>query len=161
MASREGMRPNVRRAYTQNLRIYNDDPINYWAQMNTFLYVRKPQYFRYFVDGDIPSVPYLFEIVRHADRHQGTIFTVYTKRYNFLTDWSTVQLPKNLILLASAWPNFAMPKVVQKNFRVVWMDDGKEDRIPADAIQCPAKCSECMVCYHPNETRDVSIKRHR
>jgi hypothetical protein len=160
--------PGTRDAWTRNYRLYRANPNEYFRQINAFLSDVEPRYFRWQVAGDVVDVGHMSGILDAVYNHLKTTFCLFTKRYDILLDLldtSTVAgeklvLPKNLIILASGWPGHPMPDAIRDNYRVAWMQDSTETRIPKNAIWCEKSCIDCLSCYNPRVKRDVILPLH-
>lgn len=142
---------SVIQAYAENL---NAVRRGFWFRdVSNYLNTKKPAFFRIHVSGDFRSQEYLNEWITLADSHPKTCFLAFTKKTNLdFTD-----LPPNFIVLFSAWPGwkFVLPPGLR---RIAWMDDGKEDRVPANARRCPGSCENCKECWSLDE--DIVFKKH-
>jgi hypothetical protein len=107
------------------------------------------------VAGDIVSYDYLKMMVRVAEKNPDYRFRAFTKQHSIVAMLDR-RLPTNLGITISAWPG--MPIVNPHNFPVAWMRDGREDRIPADALECPGKCDVCEICWGLD--KDVVFNKH-
>jgi len=156
------MYTNSLKAYQKNYQIYCADPDLYFNQLKHFLCIYSPKRFRYMVSGDIPTLDYLYRMNKVALDYPKTIFTVYSKQYGFLSNKQFMkERAVNLNVFASAWPNMKLPKVIRNYYRIAWMQDGKEDRIPQKVIVCRGSCSECSICYNLKITKDIVFYKHK
>lgn len=150
----ERLYPNVRDLRAKNWELWQADPDSYFEQLSQYIEEKKPGYFRFHSDGDIPSQDYLDRMITLAKQYPYTRFLAFTKQYEF--DFS--YLPPNLIILTSAWPTMERPTPVP--IQVAWMQNNKEDRI-GFAFQCHKHCDECYACWHIDSIgRDVILYKH-
>jgi hypothetical protein len=144
--------PNVRKAWTENLIHFMMEPDNYFADIQRYLWKHKPKRFRWHVAGDIPNQAYLNYMGVLARLNRLTNFLCFTKRYEL----SYSKLPKNLSIVISAWPGYAIINVPWTAecytdpggfLPIAWCQDGSETRIPQNAIACPGSCDACNLCW--------------
>lgn len=147
---------SVRNARSHNMAIWKQYPNRYFKELNDYMLLKKPPYFRFHVDGDIPSQDYLDRMVLLAKSHPNTRFLAFTKQYHL--DFS--QCPENLVIIPSAWPNMDLPESIW-NHRLAWMQDGREIRNRRVYFECHGHCSECYACWHIDRIdRDVVFAKH-
>lgn len=141
-------RPTVRKAWDRNWRIYNDTPAKYFLDVKEFMVNRQAsmKLFRWHVSGDIPSARYMEGMDLVASAFPTIEYLAFTKSY-FIVDWymNAYNKPDNLHLVLSGWPGLEMHN--PHRLPVAWMQDGTEDRVPDDAIQCNSKCDSCGMCW--------------
>jgi len=114
----------------------------------------KPNYFRWFVGGDIPSQLFLDGMYYVALTNPETKFLCYTKKYNKY-DFSNT--PKNLQIVYSAWVNIPLPP---DDKPIAFYQDGTEKRV-YNAITCKGKCDLCFKCWHLSRLKkNVVFNRH-
>jgi len=155
--------PIQKQAYEKNYNIYLQSNGRYFDFLDFFLRVKSPPMFRFMVSGDIPDFKYLNLIATLASVYKKTNFLCYTKKYQYLSKLhidSYPSIPPNLNLFASAWPNFHIPSIVKNNFRIAWMQDGTETRIPSNVFNCSKHCTECKFCYSSKLNKDVVFMKH-
>ena len=130
------------------------DPLEYFTYIDKWVDKNKPMFFRWHVAGDIPEQMYLDCMKKLCRNHPQTKFLCFTKKFHL--DYS--KKPKNLQVVFSAWPGLDMPKT---KFRIAWMNDGKDGRIPKNAIHCPGNCENCGMCWNLSELKkDVVFDKH-
>ena len=159
------MYPNVREAWDKNLRIFLKDPAVYFEQINVHLQSKLSLFFRWHVGGDIPNIRYLLGMVEVAAKNPQTNCLAFTKNYGILAGLDEKDLPKNLNIVVSAWPRFAMPKYIRDNgYKIAWYDDGTETRFSKKfSITCSGKCDDCLKCWEKSSDkrpRDVILPAH-
>ena len=123
-----------------------------------YLCDRSPKWFRWHVAGDIHSQLYLDEMIAIAREYPDTKFLCFTKRH----DMTYRKLPSNLSIVFSMWPGWGdARKARNRGLPIAWMQDGKETRIPDDAIECPGHCDSCGMCWNLKKIgRDVYFPVH-
>ena len=150
------MYPNVRAAWDMNSNAAHTDREGFFAGVREYLVSKNPKWFRWHVSGDILDQAYLDEMKAIAKDFPAVGFLAFTKMHHL--DFG--KTPKNLTIIASMWPGLELPKNVKK-LPKAWMQDGTEARVPEDAIPCPGRCDQCMMCWHlPNLKRDVVFEKH-
>jgi len=146
--------PNVKKAWADNLKIYRKDPDLYFNTIDKFLSNGKTSFFRWQQAGDIYDQAYYNRMVEIAKKYKDIKFLVFTKKYHL--DFSTK--PDNLEIVFSAWPGRDIPKT---KFKIAWMNDGIENRIPNNAIECPGNCESCGMCWNLSKlNKDVYFNKH-
>ena len=152
--------PKTRKAWAKNARIAKTNPRSYFSQISNSIADRKPRYFRWHVAGDILNVDYLRQMCRIAAHNPRTQFLVFTKAFDIVNAYENREaLPRNLVVIFSAWPGVRI--VNPHGHRIAWMQDGREDRVPEDAIRCLDGCETCGICFRlPKLGRDVVFQKH-
>ena len=148
--------PGVKKAWDNNLNTYLENPRDYFGQIRNFLKKSNPRYFRWHTGGDFPDQRYLNSVIRIARDFPDIKFLAFTKR----TDFYFHRIPNNFALIFSGWPGMELPSNVIKRFRIAWMQDGTETRIPKNAIKCSGACENCMSCWDKSLTQDVFFHKH-
>lgn len=153
--------PNVKKAWDRNLRLYLRESYSYFTQIDKFLQNKSVLFFRYLVGGDIPDTRYLLGMVELAVKNPDTNFLSFTKNYSILAAIKRKELPKNLNIIASAWPGYPIPNYIKKNgYRIAWMQDGTEKRIPKGSFLCKGSCENCLNCWNSKKKIDIIMPKH-
>ena len=99
---------NVKESYNRNLEIFNNNPTEYWEQVNDALCTSR--FFRFHVAGDIPTYEYLIDMIDAARNNPHCDILVFTKRYGFINKAldNGIEIPMNLHLMFSEWEGMAM-----------------------------------------------------
>lgn len=152
--------PATRKAWAKNARIAKTNPKSYFLQIANSIAGRRPRYFRWHVAGDILNVDYLREMCRIAVQNPRTQFLAFTKAFNIVNAYERTRTsPPNLAMIFSAWPGLRIDN--PHGHRIAWMQDGTEDRVPEDAVECPGNCETCGVCFRLSKLgRDVVFHKH-
>lgn len=152
--------PDTRKAWAKNCRIAKTNPRNYFAQISKVVADRRPRHFRWHVAGDILSLDYLHRMCRIASHNPRTRFLAFTKAFTVVNAYeNTRALPNNLAVIFSGWPGMKIDN--PHGHRIAWMQDGTEDRVPEDALECPGNCEGCGICFRlPRLGRDVVFQKH-
>lgn len=137
----------------------------YFAQIMSAIERRKPALFRWHVAGDIPDFDYLDQMVAAAICAPDTKFLCFTKKYDLLKLAPKKlggMLPRNLSIVASAWPGVKMPVAVSRRFPVAWMRDPKDPdpRIPKGTHECDGGCDRCGLCWNLPAGESICFNRH-
>jgi hypothetical protein len=154
------MYPATRIAWSQNGHIARTNPRSYFSRIARAIAESKPSFFRWHVAGDILSTDYLRGMCRIAERNPGTHFLAFTKAVDIVNEYERMRpLPRNLTLIFSAWPGVKIDN--PQEHCIAWMQDGTEDRVPSEAIDCPGNCESCAMCFQlPKLRRDVVFHKH-
>ena len=152
------MYPEVRKAWSGNWEAYKTNPDEFFSIIDSFLVKNKSKYFRWHVCGDIPDEQYLVKMIDLAKKHSNVIFISSTKQHA-LIDKLKNNIPANLVMYASMWPNWGNPQQI-KDFPKIWMADkeNKEDRYNKNIFVCPGYCPSCRHCWKVRT--DILIHQH-
>ena len=146
---------NARQAWDSNYGHYLSHPKGYFTDIAQWIFNHGPKLFRWHTAGDIPDEQYLAFMLIVAEGCPHTKFLCFTKRH----EWDYSDIPSNLQIIFSMWPGWTPPEI--PNLPKAWIQDGKEDRIPEDAIECSGSCDTCGMCWSLNELgRDVWFHKH-
>lgn len=154
--------PEVRRNSRENFFSFLSWPEWVEQELNKyFSAMTAPRFFRIHVGGDFFSPCYLQMWLRIAEKHPKTNFLAFTKQFDVLTQVlrDGHQVPENFSMVLSAWPGMKLPLFLTSKFPIAWMQDGTEDRIPADAIECNDNCAQCGKCW-AMDGKDVVFNKH-
>lgn len=123
--------------------------------------VAAPRFFRVHVSGDFVNLAYAEMWFRIIETHPGTRFLFFSKQWDIMRALPWLTLP-NLEPVLSGWTGCRVQDdLIDAGFRVAWCDDGDEDRIPADAIECPGNCESCGMCWNLRKIgRDTKFHKH-
>ena len=148
-------KPSCRISWTRNLEAYLLNSEKYFADIDHFLTWNRPRFFRWHVAGDFPDQNYLNKVILLARKHKSIKFLAFTKRFDFRLPTP----PNNFRLILSAWPGYEIPTRLTRRFKVAWMQNGTETRIPRTAVKCGGDCQACLECWKPNK-RNVYFDQH-
>lgn len=155
------LRPSVRNAYTRNLEILNQDPLEYWRQVRNA--AQNARYFRFHVSGDIPSAIYFFDMLQTARELPETHFLCFTKRYSIVNEFIERygELPENLHLIFSEWDGLELDNPHNIPTAAV-IFKGQE---PRDNWKvCPGNCSDCAArgvgCWELKPGETIAFYEH-
>jgi hypothetical protein len=159
--------PGSRKAWHHNLDCWEISPDGFMSSIVAqLLKARKaPALFRWFMAGDLPSSEFVAGMYTMAMSFPQTKFLIFTKMHQRLADgigamdMAFAALPPNLSVVLSAWSGMEIYNPF--NLPIAWMDDGTDDRIPADALPCSGRCDQCVLCWDlKSHGRDVVFKKH-
>lgn len=149
------LRPSVRKCYDRNTAAVLNDLEGFKASINSFLKTYKPRIFRIHSSGDFVTEDYFLAWLDIAKSNKDVVFLAFTKCYAMIKAHRN-EIPENMRIIFSAWPG--MPIERADGIPVAWVDDGKENRIPADALECSGKCEDCAACWITE--KDVYFRKH-
>lgn len=152
--------PNVRNAYESNLRLYEENPAEYFAQITRI--ATNERFFRYHVAGDIPDTSYFWWMVGVAKACENTTFLCFTKKYEIVNSYIAqgCTIPDNLIIIFSVWNSLELVNpyelktahVVPVETKGIWGDN-----------ECTGNCLECAInnkrCWN-KENKVVYLVEH-
>ena len=135
--------PNARKAWQNNLEVYQASPEQFFTEVSDFLLKKKPERFRWHVAGDIPDTHYAQGMLEVARNHSNVKFLCFTKNYRML---SLIQpaIPENLAMIASVWPGLAVPAAMMNVPKAYLTCDR---RLPKEYYKCVGSCVDCAVCW--------------
>lgn len=156
--------PQIMIAYLHNTILATEHCTEMFEQLQAWLRLYEPRYFRYHDSGDIPSYEYLINMIKTAEKFDDITFYTYTKRFDYLRLLikNGIDLPNNLIINLSSWTGETDdPTDIMKalNVNLYYYDDKKNSELP----HCPAvdkdgkrtgvQCRQCKKCMrHGNAT---------
>ena len=145
-------------AWLRNWALWQQDGELLMGEIYLWLKQNHPKRFRWFVAGDIPSPRFLSSMCTLARGFPKTKFLCFTKQHHFFNGGE--EIPKNLQIIFSAWPGWVsnLAPNMSKRFRIAWMQDGTETRVPKDAKMCGGSCESCSSCFLPGP--DVVFHQH-
>ena len=147
---------NIIKSHSANLELLTTDREEYFFQLENWILKHKPSLFRFHVSGDFIDKDHMVRTVNLARKLPYTGFLVFSKRHEWFPHPRMV--PCNMALIASLWPGWSKRP---KGYRVAFMQDGNEDRIPNNAIHCPGNCETCWACWSLRKLRrDVYFVKH-
>ena len=116
--------------------------------------------FRVHSSGDFFSVDYALMWFALGKAFPEIRFLAFTKQWDVIRQVAFYNLP-NFSVVLSGWTGIAIPDDLRKYYRCAWCDDGIENRIPDDAMECPGDCEQCGLCWYLNEIgRDTKFTKH-
>jgi len=149
------MYPAVRKAWDQNLKLWNESPESFRLQLERFLWIVHPKRFLWHVGGDIPNKKYFDMMWFIAANFKDTEFLCFTRRR-----WAMTSLP-NLHLVQSHWLGDDSYIDLVPNAYVRREGDDHPSDFPYMGWFCPGKCSDCgHFCWSMKGTNAVYFTLH-
>lgn len=157
---------NVQGAYYRNLRLYYEDPDNFFEQVYYKVKFSGLPKVRWFDSGDIADAEFFDRMIDLCKRTTNVMHMAFTKKYKIVNDWITEngELPDNLNVMFSAWDK-TWEVSNPHNLGIAYVDF-KEKRLnpefPENAFVCPGRestCSSCGVCWS-KRLKSVVFKQH-
>lgn len=138
----ERLRPNVRNAYQNNIEVLNNNPEQYWREVEGTIMMSR--FFRFHVSGDIPDNAYFSKMVEVASRNLHCEILCFTKKYELVNEYwfSHQSLPKNLHIIFSGWVGLQMVNPFSFPEAHVRFRDGTTTAREG-AVECLGNCTEC------------------
>jgi hypothetical protein len=137
--------PNVRSAYENNLGMYWDEPVEYFKQIENV--ARLERFFRWHVSGDIPSIDYLWRMVRVARHCEHTQFICFTKKYEIVNQFifEGGVIPSNLVIIFSVWEGLSMSNPYDLPTAIVITKEYEQELggLENDHHICCGNCATC------------------
>ena len=144
----------VQGAYYRNLRLYYDDPDNFFEQVYCKVKFSGLPKVRLFDSGDFPDAEFLDRLVAVCKKTPNTKWMAFTKKYWIVNEYidKNGDLPKNLNIMFSAWDIFwEVPNPHGLGIAYVDFDDKRlNPEFPRNAFRCPGRestCSACGACF--------------
>lgn len=156
----------VQGAYYRNLRLYNDDPDNFFEQVYYKVKFSGLPKVRLFDSGDFPDAEFLVRLVDLCRSTPHTKYMAFTKKYELVNEYidTNGKLPDNLNIIFSAWDKlWDVPNPHELGVAYVDFDDKRlNPDIPENAFRCPGRettCSACGACWS-KKLKAVVFKQH-
>jgi DNA repair photolyase len=134
---------NVKESYNRNLDAFNNNPAEYWKQVEDAICTSR--FFRFHVSGDIPTYDYFIQMVDVVKNNPHCDVLVFTKRFAFVNNAidNGVEIPKNLHILFSEWNGMEMENPHNLPVaHVIFKGDKPENNWNI----CTGNCLECAKC---------------
>ena len=158
---------NVVKSHMDNYIAYNENQKDFFKQINDILNndVIIYKYFRWHMSGDIIDMNYLYGMIDLANKNKKTKFLAFTKKFdlvNMYLEASGKKLPKNLIIVFSAWDiNFNVPN--PHNLPIAYVNFKNKDLnpdIPHNAKKCNGDCTTCRICWNLKSGESTVFNQH-
>ena len=147
------MYPSVKKAWDDNLDLWEEDKMKFFNEIYSFLAKKNPWGFRWFVGGDIPSAEFFSMMCKIAEEFPNTQFLAFTKQHEIVNEcvweweWASCTnnvediIPSNLHLIFSGWgENFKIDN--PHNFPTSQVIFKGEEPRPEWKI-CGGNCTDC------------------
>ena len=147
----------VQAAYYRNLRLYNDDPDNFFEQVYCKVKFSGLPKVRWFDSGDIVDAEFFARMVELCKKTPDVKHMAFTKKYEIVNEYidKNGNLPDNLNVIFSAWHKlWSVPN--PHNLGVAYVDFKDKTlnpEFPKNAFVCPGRestCSACGACWSKN-----------
>lgn len=155
--------PQTRAALGGNMTYYFENPVSFRIELLDFFKKKKPEYFRFFVSGDLPDKDFLQCVDHVCESFPETSFLIFTKRHDWtLEHYKTFTKPSNLKVMLSSWPGYSLPEPKETPFPIAFMQDGNESRFPlyGPFTRCPGSCQDCKLCFDVHNNSNVVFYKH-
>lgn len=144
----------VQGAYYRNLRLYNEDPDNFFEQVYYKVKFSGLPKVRLFDSGDFPDEGFLVRLVKLCNKTPNVKYMAFTKKYELVNTYidNHGELPENLNIVFSAWDvlwNVPNPHGLAVAY-VDFNDKRLNPEFPKNAFICPGRestCSACGACF--------------
>ena len=145
---------SVQGAYYRNLRLYYDDPDNFFEQIYCKIKFSGLPKVRWFDSGDIADAEFFERMIDICNKTPNVKHMAFTKKYEIVNEYmdKNGKLPDNLNILFSAWDKFwEVPN--PHGFGIAYIDFNDKrlnPEFPKNAFICPGRestCSACGVCF--------------
>lgn len=156
----------VQGAYYRNLRLYYEDPDNFFEQIYYKIKFSGLPKVRWFDSGDIADAEFFERMIDICNKTPNVKHMAFTKKYEIVNEYMdrNGKLPDNLNILFSAWDKFwEIPN--PHGFGIAYVDFNDKrmnPEFPKDAFRCPGRdstCSACSVCFS-KKVKAVILEEH-
>ena len=159
----------VQAAYYRNLRLYYDNPDEFFEQVYYKVKFSGLPKVRLFDSGDIPNYDFLVRLVDLCNKTPNVKYGGFTKKYEIVNKWidKNGNLPENLNIVFSAW-HIGWKVINPHNLPVAYVDFKDKTlnpEFPKDITSCPNEkdktitCSICRKCWNKN-IKAVKFTQH-
>lgn len=145
----------VQGAYYRNLRLYYDDPDNFFEQIYCKIKFSGLPKVRWQDSGDMPDAEFFDRVVDLCNRTPDVKHMLFTKKYEIVNNYldKNGKLPDNLNVLFSAWHRlWEVPNPHDLGIAYVdFHDKTLNPDFPKNAFRCPGRestCSACGACFN-------------
>lgn len=154
--------PSVKKAYNNNLKIYNENPLEYFKQVDEA--VKMSRFFRFHVSGDIPNGYYFSCMADLARNNRHCDILAFTKQYQIVNSYIRRcggNIPPNLHIVFSEWGKSEIPNPYKLPTAAV-IFKGEE---PNENWKiCGGNCAECACrgvgCWELKEGETIAFYEH-
>ena len=156
----------VQGAYYRNLRLYYDDPDNFFTQIYCKIKFSGLPKVRWFDSGDIADAEFFSRMVDLCKKTPEVKHMAFTKKYDIVNEYISKNgaLPDNLNVMFSAWDvlwHVDNPHNLPVSY-VDFNDKRLNPEFPKNAFRCPGRastCSACGVCFN-KKVKAVVFDQH-
>ena len=145
----------VQGAYYRNMRLYYDDPDNFFEQIYCKIKFSGLPKVRWFDSGDIADAEFFDRMIELCKRTPDVKHMAFTKKYEIVNEYidKNGKLPDNLNVMFSAWHKmWYIPN--PHNLGIAYIDFNDKSlnpEFPKNAFICPGRdstCSACGACFN-------------
>lgn len=140
----------VQGAYYRNLRLYHDNPDDFFEQVYCRVKFSGLPKVRLFDSGDFPDTEFLERLVEVCKKTPNIKYMAFTKKYELVNEYLDKhnKLPDNLNIIFSAWDKlWDVPNPHNLGVAYVDFDDKRlNPEFPKNAFVCPGRASTCSAC---------------
>lgn len=156
----------VQGAYYRNLRLYYDNPDNFFEQIYCKIKFSGLPKVRWFDSGDIADAEFFERMIELYKKTPDVKHMAFTKKYEIVNEYIDKHgaLPDNFNVMFSAWHKlWAVPN--PHNLPVAYVDFKDKTlnpEFPKSAFVCPGRestCSACGVCFN-KKVKAVLFHQH-
>lgn len=155
----------VQAAYYRNLRLYNEDPDEFFNQVFYKIKYSGLTMVRLFDSGDFPDDDFLIRMCNLCKKFPNVKFMAFTKKYDLVNNYlDNNALPNNFNILFSAWDKmWEVPNPHNLGIAYVSFNDSRlTPDYPKNSFVCPGRestCSACRACWS-KKLKAVVFKQH-
>ena len=155
------LRPTVLNAYARNTAVQKLAIHAYFKAINKA--VKKVNFFRFHVSGDIPNKKYFSLMIKTAEKNLHCEFLVFTKQYKIVNDFikDGGNIPENMHILFSGWTNLKPDNPYNLPETMVY---SKPEEINPEWILCGGNCLNCAInkshCWKAESGQTIAFKIH-
>ena len=156
----------VQGAYYRNLRLYYDDPENFFEQIYCKVKFSGLPKVRWQDSGDMPDAEFFDRVVDLCNKTPNVKHMLFTKKYEIVNNYLDKHgsLPDNLNVLFSAWHKlWEVPNPHGLGIAYIDFNDKTlNPEFPKNAFKCPGRestCSACGACFN-KKLKAVVFKQH-
>lgn len=145
----------VQGAYYRNMRLYYDNPDNFFEQIYCKIKFSGLPKVRWFDSGDIADAEFFDRMIELCKRTPDVKHMAFTKKYEIVNEYidKNGKLPDNLNVMFSAWHKmWYIPN--PHNLGIAYIDFNDKSlnpEFPKNAFICPGRdstCSACGACFN-------------
>ena len=144
----------VQGAYYRNLRLYYEDPDNFFEQIYCKIKFTGLPKVRWFDSGDMADAEFFERMIDVCKKTPNVKHMAFTKKYEIVNEYidKNGALPENLNVMFSAWDRFwDVPNPHGLGVAYIDFNDKRlNPEFPKNAFICPGRdstCSACSVCF--------------
>ena len=159
------LRPSVARSYARNTAVALLAPFAFFRAVDKAM--KKAEYFRFHVSGDIPNPGYMTEVALCCSANPHCQVLMFTKRYEIVNGYIERHgsLPENLHCLFSGWTNLFPTEGGFNPHRLPETTVyAKDEDIRSEWTLCGGNCLDCAIhdggCWAAQPGETIAFKIH-